>query len=61
VKGGFGARRKTLRNAWRSVAPDDVVARIAGEAAIDLGARGETLTVDDYARAAAALDRALTP
>jgi 16S rRNA (adenine1518-N6/adenine1519-N6)-dimethyltransferase len=60
VKGGFGARRKTLRNAWSSVAPADVVARVAAEAGIALDARGETLSVEDYARAAAALDRALS-
>jgi 16S rRNA (adenine1518-N6/adenine1519-N6)-dimethyltransferase len=59
VKGAFGTRRKTLRNAWSNVAPADVIARIAAEANVSLDARGETLAVDDYARAAAALDRAL--
>ena len=59
VKGAFGMRRKTLRNAWGSVAPADVIAHVAAEAGVSLDARGETLGVEDYARAAAALDRAL--
>jgi len=59
VKGAFGTRRKTLRNAWSNVAPADVIARIAAEANVSLDARGETLGVEAYARAAAALDRAL--
>jgi 16S rRNA (adenine1518-N6/adenine1519-N6)-dimethyltransferase len=58
VKGAFGARRKTLRNAWRSVADDAVIARVASEAGISLDARGETLSVEQFARAAAALDAA---
>jgi 16S rRNA (adenine1518-N6/adenine1519-N6)-dimethyltransferase len=58
VRGAFGMRRKTLRNAWASVAPADVIARIAAEAGVSLDARGETLSVEDYARAAAALERA---
>lgn len=58
VRGGFGMRRKTLRNAWAHVAPADVIARAASDAAISLDARGETLSVEDYARVAAALDAA---
>jgi 16S rRNA (adenine1518-N6/adenine1519-N6)-dimethyltransferase len=58
VRGAFGMRRKTLRNAWASVAPADVIARVAAEAGVSLDARGETLSVEDYARAAAALERA---
>ncbi|HEY2513336.1 MAG TPA: rRNA adenine dimethyltransferase family protein, partial [Polyangiaceae bacterium] len=61
VKGAFGARRKTLRNAWSGVAPADVIARVAAEAGISLDARGETLSVDSYARAAAALEKAVSP
>jgi 16S rRNA (adenine1518-N6/adenine1519-N6)-dimethyltransferase len=57
VRGAFGTRRKTLRNAWSGVAPGETIAKIAAEAGISLDARGETLTVDEYARAAAALDR----
>lgn len=49
VKGAFAARRKTLRNAWRAAAGEYLGA--AAEAAdIDLERRGETLSVDDFAR-----------
>jgi len=57
VRGAFGMRRKTLRNAWRGVAPLETIAKIAAEANVSLDARGETLSVEDFARAAAALDR----
>ena len=40
VKGAFGARRKTLRNAWGNVAPADVIAHVAAEAGVSLDARG---------------------
>ena len=56
VKGAFGTRRKTLRNAWRSVAPLDVIAAAAAEAGISLDARGETLSVDQFAAMARALE-----
>ena len=56
VKGAFGTRRKTLRNAWRGVAPLDVIAAAAAAAGISLDARGETLSVDQFAAMAAALD-----
>jgi len=56
VKGAFGMRRKTLRNAWNSVAPSEAIARAATEAAVSLDARGETLNVDDFARMARALE-----
>jgi 16S rRNA (adenine1518-N6/adenine1519-N6)-dimethyltransferase len=59
VKAAFGTRRKTLRNAWRSLAPDlahlEDAARVAE---VSLGARGETLEVAAFARMAAALDAA---
>jgi 16S rRNA (adenine1518-N6/adenine1519-N6)-dimethyltransferase len=55
VRGAFGMRRKTLRNAWANVAPGDVIERAAAEAKIPLSVRGETLDVDDFARMAAAL------
>jgi 16S rRNA (adenine1518-N6/adenine1519-N6)-dimethyltransferase len=58
VKGAFGTRRKTLRNAWRGVAPLDVIAAAAAKAGISLDARGETLSVDQFAAMAAALDAA---
>jgi len=57
VKGAFGARRKTLKNAWSSVAPPERIGAAAHAADIALGARGETLDVDAFARMAAALDR----
>lgn len=61
VKGAFGARRKTLRNAWSKVAEPARIAAAAERAAISLDARGETLFVEDYARMAAALGVAPTP
>ncbi|MBS2012116.1 MAG: ribosomal RNA small subunit methyltransferase A [Deltaproteobacteria bacterium] len=55
VKGAFGARRKTLRNAWRSIGDLDTVAAAAKAAGISLDARGETLSVDAFAAMARAL------
>ncbi len=60
VKGAFGTRRKTLRNAWRGVASLEVIAAAAAAAGISLDARGETLSVDQFAAMAAALE-ARTP
>jgi 16S rRNA (adenine1518-N6/adenine1519-N6)-dimethyltransferase len=54
VKAAFGARRKTLRNAWKGLygwSREELEAN-ATEAGIDLGARGETLAVEDFARIA---------
>lgn len=56
VKGAFGMRRKTLRNAWKSVAPAEQVAAAAATAGISLEARGETLDVDQFAAMARALE-----
>lgn len=61
VKGAFGMRRKTLRNAWRNVAEGDAIERASAAAEIDLGARGETLSVDAFAAMATALDRVNAP
>ncbi len=55
VKGAFGARRKTLRNAWSRVADPARIAAAAAEAGISLDARGETLSVEEFARMAALL------
>jgi 16S rRNA (adenine1518-N6/adenine1519-N6)-dimethyltransferase len=56
VKAAFAMRRKTLRNAWRSLAPDiATLERLAAEAGISLDARGETLDVEAYARLAGKL------
>jgi 16S rRNA (adenine1518-N6/adenine1519-N6)-dimethyltransferase len=55
VRAAFGARRKTLRNAWRGLyglSPKALEAR-AAEADISLDARGETLSVEQFARFAA--------
>ncbi|MFO0670118.1 MAG: 16S rRNA (adenine(1518)-N(6)/adenine(1519)-N(6))-dimethyltransferase RsmA [Polyangiaceae bacterium] len=53
VRAAFGARRKTLRNAWSRLG-DDVLAA-APSVGISLDARGETLSVEDFARLARAL------
>jgi 16S rRNA (adenine1518-N6/adenine1519-N6)-dimethyltransferase len=59
VRAAFEMRRKTLRNAWASLAPRAGVLDDAATAAgIDLGARGETLDVESFARMAAALEAA---
>jgi 16S rRNA (adenine1518-N6/adenine1519-N6)-dimethyltransferase len=57
VKGAFHQRRKALRNAWSDVAPREKLDACAKEAGIDLGLRGETLSVDDFARMADCLER----
>lgn len=56
VKLAFAMRRKTLRNAWAALG--DVVDGCAAECGIDLGRRGETLSVEDFASFARAVDRA---
>jgi 16S rRNA (adenine1518-N6/adenine1519-N6)-dimethyltransferase len=55
VHAAFGQRRKTLRNALRAVFPDDAVDRALAATAIDGQRRGETLSLDDFARLAEAL------
>jgi 16S rRNA (adenine1518-N6/adenine1519-N6)-dimethyltransferase len=59
VKGGFGQRRKTLRNALEAsrVAPREALEAALRVAGIDPARRGETLSVDEWE----ALDRALGP
>jgi 16S rRNA (adenine1518-N6/adenine1519-N6)-dimethyltransferase len=56
VKGAFGARRKTLRNAWSRVAEAERIADCAQRAGVSLDARGETLDVEAFARMAGLLD-----
>ncbi|APR75217.1 SSU rRNA (adenine(1518)-N(6)/adenine(1519)-N(6))-dimethyltransferase [Minicystis rosea] len=54
VKAAFGARRKTLRNAWKGLygwSKEELDAN-AQEVGIDLGLRGETLPVEAFARIA---------
>jgi 16S rRNA (adenine1518-N6/adenine1519-N6)-dimethyltransferase len=58
VKGAFGMRRKTLRNAWARVADAPTLARAAAEAGISLDGRGETLDVTAFAKMARCLDQA---
>jgi 16S rRNA (adenine1518-N6/adenine1519-N6)-dimethyltransferase len=48
VTAAFGQRRKTLRNALAELLPEEAL-RAAG---VDPGARGETLTVDQFVRLA---------
>ncbi len=55
VHGAFQQRRKQLRNAWATLAPSERLERAALAAGVSLEARGETLTVEDYARMAQAL------
>ncbi len=56
VKGAFGARRKTLRNAWQSLGlTKEALEELAKEADVSLDARGETLSVNDFARVATLL------
>ncbi len=55
VRAAFGARRKTLRNAYKGLfgwSRDELEAR-AAEASVSLDVRGETLAVEDFARLAA--------
>lgn len=54
VRLAFGSRRKTLRNAWRGLygwSKEELEAHAAA-ASISLDARGETLSVEDFARIA---------
>jgi 16S rRNA (adenine1518-N6/adenine1519-N6)-dimethyltransferase len=60
VKGAFGQRRKTLKNAWSALGADGSLAAAANRAGVDLGARGETLGVEDFARMARELGEAAT-
>lgn len=55
VRAAFGARRKTLRNAWKSIYgwSKEELEMHAAAAGISLDARGETLSVEAFARFAA--------
>lgn len=52
VRAAFQMRRKTLRNALRSIGAADRGDRALHEAGIDPGRRGETLSVEEFARLA---------
>jgi 16S rRNA (adenine1518-N6/adenine1519-N6)-dimethyltransferase len=55
VRAAFQRRRKTLRNALAGVvAPADAVDRALAAAEIDPGRRGETLSIEEFARLARA-------
>ena len=57
VRAAFAQRRKTLRNAWRALGSPAAVTASAGAADIDLDRRGETLSVEEFARFAGELAR----
>jgi 16S rRNA (adenine1518-N6/adenine1519-N6)-dimethyltransferase len=54
VKAAFGARRKTLRNAWKGLFgwSREALAEAAESAGVSLDVRGETLDVEAFARVA---------
>jgi 16S rRNA (adenine1518-N6/adenine1519-N6)-dimethyltransferase len=52
VHAAFGQRRKTLRNALRSLWPAEVVDAALAAAGVDGQRRGETLSVEEFARLA---------
>ena len=52
VQASFGQRRKTLRNALRSLWPHESVDAALATAAIDPGRRGETLDLEEFGRLA---------
>lgn len=54
----FGERRKTLRNALRSLVAGEASAAVAADSGVDLQRRGETLDVAEFARLADAIERA---
>jgi 16S rRNA (adenine1518-N6/adenine1519-N6)-dimethyltransferase len=56
VRAAFQMRRKTLRNALRPLGEPERIQRAAAEAAIDLGRRGETLSVEEFGRFSACWD-----
>jgi 16S rRNA (adenine1518-N6/adenine1519-N6)-dimethyltransferase len=60
VHGAFQQRRKKLRNAWGAVANGDAAsfADLARSANIDLDRRGDTLSVEEFARMARVLESA---
>jgi 16S rRNA (adenine1518-N6/adenine1519-N6)-dimethyltransferase len=61
VNGAFQQRRKTLRNSWSNLpaVSSDLLARCAERSHIDLSARGETLTVEQFALMAHTLEAEL--
>ncbi len=60
VKGAFASRRKTLRNAWKSLLAPRRLEELASSVGVSLDKRGETLTVGQFAAVAQALQRIRT-
>jgi len=58
VRAAFQMRRKTLRNALRALGDGDRADRALSAAGIDPGRRGETLSIEEFARLAASWDDA---
>lgn len=56
VHAAFGARRKTLRNALSALLRDERARAAVDATGIDLGRRGETLSVEEFAALARAID-----
>ncbi len=56
VRAAFATRRKTLRNALKALGDPARGARAAAKAGIDLGRRGETLSVEEFAELASCWD-----
>jgi 16S rRNA (adenine1518-N6/adenine1519-N6)-dimethyltransferase len=52
VRAAFQMRRKTLRNALRGLGDADRADRVLSAAGIDPGRRGETLSIEEFARLA---------
>ncbi len=61
VHAAFGQRRKTLRNALRAVWPEEAVDAALASTKIDGQRRGETLSIEEFGRVAAALPLAIAP
>lgn len=57
VHAAFGARRKTLRNALAALTQDPSKRAAVEAVGIDLGRRGETLSVEEFAALAQAISR----
>ena len=61
VRLGFGQRRKTLRNCLKQEFGEDVVDHALGDLGMDPKRRGETLSMEEFARLAAALSPSGSP
>lgn len=59
VRAAFQMRRKTLRNALRALADGDRAEGVLSAAGIDPGRRGETLSIEEFARLGRCWDAAV--